>query len=46
MPSGVYKFYESMNLRRPQHYDYLDKVKIFIEAAVARCAAFTLVPSL
>jgi peptidoglycan/xylan/chitin deacetylase (PgdA/CDA1 family) len=42
MPSGVYKFYESMNLRRPQHYDYLDKVKIFIEAAVARSAAFHL----
>jgi len=42
MPSGVYKFYESMNLRRPKHYRYLDKVKIFIEAAVARCAAFHL----
>ena len=42
MPSGVYKFYESMNLRRPTHYDYLDKVKIFVEAAVARRAAFHL----
>ena len=35
MPSGVYKFYESMNLRRPRHYDYLDKVKILLETAVA-----------
>ena len=42
MPSGVYKFYESMNLRRPRHYDYLDKVKIFVETAVARRAAFHL----
>jgi peptidoglycan/xylan/chitin deacetylase (PgdA/CDA1 family) len=42
MPSGVYKFYESMNLRTPEHYDYLDKVRIFIEEAVARCAAFHL----
>src|SRR2546422_4414449 len=42
MPSGVYKFYESMNLRTPKHYDYLDKVKIFLAKAVARCAAFHL----
>lgn len=42
MPSGVYKFYESMNLRTPKHYDYLDKVKIFLAEAVARCAAFHL----
>src|SRR5438309_3913817 len=26
-PSGIYKLYESMNLRTPNHYDYLDKVK-------------------
>ena len=42
MPSGVYKFYESMNLRTPKHYDYLDKVKIFLAQAVARRAAFHL----
>ncbi len=42
MPSGVYKFYESMNLRAPRHYDYLDKVKIFLAKAVARGAAFHL----
>ena len=42
MPSGVYKFYESMNLRRAKHYDYLDKVKIFMAKAMARSAAFHL----
>ncbi len=42
LPSGVYKFYESMNLRTPKHYDYLDKVKVFITKAVASCAAFHL----
>lgn len=40
MPSGVYKFYESMNLRTPRHYDYLDKVKVFLAEAVARYAVF------
>src|SRR5438477_6735930 len=42
MPSGVYKFYESMNLRRAKHYDYLDKVKIFMANAMARSAALPL----
>ena len=42
MSSGVYKFYESMNLRAPKLYDYLDKVKIFVAKAVARNAAFHL----
>src|SRR5438552_3803918 len=42
MPSGVYKFFESMNLRTAKHYDYLDKVKVFIAKAVARYAAFHL----
>src|SRR5262249_47293418 len=42
LPSGVYKLYESMNLRAPKHYDYLDKVKIFVAKAMERCAAFHL----
>src|SRR6266550_275829 len=42
MPSGVYKLYESMNLRKPKRYDYLDKVKIFMAKAMAHCAAFHL----
>src|SRR3989449_6105687 len=42
MPSGVYKLYESMNLRKPRHYDYLDKVKIFMAKAMAHRAAFHL----
>ena len=41
-PAGVYKFYESMNLRTPKHYDYLDKVKIFMVKAMERHAAFHL----
>lgn len=42
LSSGVYKFYESMNLRTAKHYDYLDKVKIFMAKAMARGAAFHL----
>jgi hypothetical protein len=38
--SGVYKIYESMNLRVPRHYEYSDKAKIFIEKAIARKAAY------
>jgi len=38
--SGVYKIYESMNLRSPRFYDYLDKAKIFIEEAVRRQAVY------
>jgi hypothetical protein len=40
--SGVYKIYESMNLRIARHYDYLDKVKIFIAKAMERRAAYAL----
>jgi len=41
-PSGVYKLYESMHLRRPTRYDYLDKVNIFMAKAVERHAVFHL----
>jgi peptidoglycan/xylan/chitin deacetylase (PgdA/CDA1 family) len=41
-PSGVYKIYESMNLRAAKHYDYVDKAKIFIEKAMERRAAYAL----
>src|SRR5256712_3166652 len=41
-PSGVYKLYESMNLRTPNHYDYLEKVKIFMAKAAERRAVFHL----
>src|SRR3989441_1507630 len=41
-PSGVYKLYESMNLRAPDYYDYLDKVKIFMTKAAERRAVFHL----
>jgi peptidoglycan/xylan/chitin deacetylase (PgdA/CDA1 family) len=40
--SGVYKIYESMNLRIAKHYDYLQKVKIFVEKAIARHAVYSL----
>ena len=39
---GVYKIYESMNLRKPRYYDYLDKAKIFIEQAIERNAVYHL----
>jgi peptidoglycan/xylan/chitin deacetylase (PgdA/CDA1 family) len=39
---GVYKIYESMNLRRPSYYDYLDKAKIFIRQAIKNNAAYHL----
>ena|SRR2546425_751669 len=42
MPSGVYKFYESMILRTSTSYAYLDKVKLFVAKAVARRAVFHL----
>jgi peptidoglycan/xylan/chitin deacetylase (PgdA/CDA1 family) len=41
-PSGVYKIYESMNLRAARHYDYVDKARIFIEKAMERHAAYAL----
>jgi hypothetical protein len=40
--SGVYKIYESMNLRRTDRYDYADKAKIFISKAMERRAAYAL----
>jgi hypothetical protein len=39
-PSGVYKLYESMNMRRARHYDYIEKARIFLEEAVRRRAAY------
>ena len=41
-PAGVYKLYESMNMRKGNHYDYLDKAKIFLEQAMKRHAAYHL----
>lgn len=40
--SGVYKIYESMNLRTPRYYDYLDKAKMFIDEAAKRHAMYHL----
>lgn len=37
---GIHKIYESMNLRMPTKYDYLDKVKIFIREALRRQAVY------
>lgn len=42
MSAGVYRVYESMNLRIARGYDYLDKVKIFVGEAVERNAAYSL----
>ena len=42
MASGVYRIYESMNLRIAKHYDYLEKAKIFIGKAMERRAAYAL----
>jgi len=39
-PHGLYKLYESMNLRRAAHYDYAEKADIFIKEAASRRAAF------
>jgi hypothetical protein len=38
--SGVYKLYESMNLRRASHYDYIEKARIFLDEAMHRHAAY------
>ncbi len=40
--AGVYKIYESMNLRIARHYDYLQKVKIFIQKAMERHEVYSL----
>ena len=41
-PSGVYRIYESMNLRIARRYDYLKKVKIFVREAMERHAVYSL----
>jgi peptidoglycan/xylan/chitin deacetylase (PgdA/CDA1 family) len=40
LPCGIYKLYESMNLRRPSHYNYIEKVRIFLAEAMKRHAAY------
>jgi len=40
--AGVYKIYESMNLRSSDHYDYRDKAELFIDHAVQRGMAYHL----
>jgi len=39
-PSGVYRIYESMNLRIAAYYNYVQKARIFIEEAIRRNAAY------
>jgi polysaccharide deacetylase len=41
-PAGVYKIYESMNLRSAKRYEYRDKVEIFLDRAAERTAAYHL----
>lgn len=40
LSAGNYRIYESMNFRSARWYDYLYKVKIFVEAAIKRRAAY------
>ncbi len=40
--SGVYRIYESMNLRLARRYDYVDKAKIFIDESIRRGVAYHL----
>ena len=40
--AGVYKIYESMNLREPSYYSYRDKAEIFLEKAIEAGAAYHL----
>lgn len=40
--SGVYKLYDSMNLRKGTGYDYPNKAKIFVGEAIQRNAAYHL----
>lgn len=40
--AGVYKIYESMNLRSASYYQYRDKAELFIDAAIERACAFHL----
>ena len=41
-PSGVYRIYESMNLRIAKRYDYLKKVEVFVREAIERQAVYSL----
>jgi hypothetical protein len=41
-PDGIYKIYESMNLRIARHYDYVRKAQIFIQKAIDRHAVYSL----
>ena len=40
--AGVYKIYESMNLRSSNHYDYRDKAELFIDHAIQHRLAYHL----
>jgi hypothetical protein len=40
--SGLYKLYESMNLRLAKRYNYFDKAKIFIDEAIRRRSLYHL----
>jgi len=40
LESGIYRIFESMNLRTTSRYDYVDKVKIFVEEAAKRRTAY------
>jgi peptidoglycan/xylan/chitin deacetylase (PgdA/CDA1 family) len=42
LPSGLYKLYESMNLRRATHYDYIEKARMFLDESMKRYAAYHL----
>jgi hypothetical protein len=41
-PSGLYKLYESMNLRLSEKYDYAEKGRIFIDEAIRSGTAYHL----
>jgi hypothetical protein len=38
--TGVYKLYESMNLRKGNHYEYSEKAVVFLAEAMTRHAAY------
>lgn len=42
MAPGVYKLYESMNLRLANYYNYAEKARLFIDQAIQRGAAYHL----
>jgi Polysaccharide deacetylase len=41
-PNGLYKLYESMNLRLSEKYDYAEKGRIFIDESIERGTAYHL----